>query len=419
MITPLGKNVESSWQALIEGRHGIQNIRDTILSGYSQEVIKTSLAAPVENFNLFHEPRFDIPEIKKAQKKWHRSAQFVLWAGLEALQQAELLNDSDLRLKNESTPPERFGISMGTGIGGASIVEEARLSIDSLSSKRIHPSDLLQVLPGRVDEVASMVFGARAFTDTTLAECAAGISSIARGADDLKLGRADIVLAGGVEAAINPSTIALFEATKAVSEEINPETAPRPFDEKSSGIVFGEGAGMVVLETLEHARRRGAMVLAEVLGYGKSSDAFRDTYPSDSGGARAMSQALSDAQTEVNNAYINAHATGTSADHKELNAISEVFSPEQVAGISSTKGATGHMFGAAGAVETIFSVLALRDNLIPPTLKLENPIPEAKGWYLSAREVTELIKDLDVAINNSFGFGGKNHVMVFGSLENA
>lgn len=421
MVSPLGLNVESSWLALINSGHGIENIRETLLKGYPESKVKTSLGAPVNGFDLVSNPHFKAGGINivKNRKNWHRSSELALAAALQAMRQAGLTDA--VRIDQAVIEAERFGVSIGSGIGGATVLTDTRMELETKEEPRVYPNEILNALPARPSEVVSMVFGPGeeespiAFEEALFEECATGNANIANAADQIRLGRADVVLAGGTEGALEPVTIAEFEATRAVDPSTDKNWASRPFDRDAAGLVFGEGAGVLVLESYEHARRRGATVLAELVGYGKSADAYKDTSPSGYGAVLALKRALADTRLEASDisGYINAHATSTGeADGTELWAISQLLSPEQF-GISSTKGATGHTFGAAGAIEAIFSIMAARTGIMPPSLKLDNPIEQAKNWRMSPHEATDIAGGIDLAINNSFGFGGPNYVTIW------
>lgn len=408
-VTPVGFTVAESVDRIMAGDDGIMSMSDSLLSDYPQ--MRVSVAAQIQNFNLQDNPELAERISTKEERKLHRCAQFALWASNEAVRQANLLAH-DGTIDRKWIDAERVGVRIGTGVGGANIVAETRLRIDD--GKRVAPSYILQMLPERVATTASMVFGAKGPVAEVTAACATGNANILDAVRLLRLREADVVIAGGTEAQLTPEGIALFDGTTALDATVDPRNASRPFHMDSNGFVMGEGAGILVLETAGHARRRGALVLAELVGYAETADAYHDTAPSGEGAERALRLALGDHALR-NNLYINAHATGTTGDAVELAAIGRVLRPEQVAGISSTKAATGHMLGAASAVESIVAIEALRRGMIPPSLKLDKPIPETEPWHMSEFKATKA--DIELAINNSFGFGGLNAVTVYARVD--
>jgi 3-oxoacyl-[acyl-carrier-protein] synthase II len=413
MVSPLGLDVKSSWRALINGEVGIRDVRGTRLDGYTEDSVKASLGAPVMGFELLDNPAFDKPDVRKDRKKWHLTAEFVLQAGFEALNQAGLLTPGELRVSEEDS--DMFGVSVGTGIGGAlDAISDVSDIIKGYSQKSVRPTAILHALPNRPSEVASIVFGAEAFADSVFAECATGLANIRRAAQEIKEGSANVVLAGGVEAGVVPISLAMFGATGAVNLGKDPLVASRPLNKDAGGLVMGEGAGVVVVESLEHARARNATILAELVGYGKSADAYKDTKPSGVGAIKAIRRALANAglkPSDLGTFYDHMHATSTDEDYQEMRAVSEVFDRSQ-GYANSTKGATGHTLGAAGGIETIFGVKALETDTIPPAMKLDDPIDEAEGWRTSPNEATEVDGGLDTVIKESFGFGGINEVLI-------
>lgn len=428
--TPNGMTVEGFWKDLINNNHGICDITD-ILEGYT-DIIQTRIGAPLPAFDLSEklaEEGFDVknPNIKKDQRSWHRSAQAVVWSGTMALKEAQLLKNGSFKVDAGQIDPNRFGIYQGTGVGGTLRMVDTQRILDGIGEKgRVMPNDMMHLLPGRVDEVPAILFNSRAFNDTVGTECAAGLSAIDRAMDDLRLGRADVVLAGGVETAAHPVTIAAFEVLRALNPSDDPEHNPKPFSENPGGLVLGEGAGQVVLETLEHAlwrrQKLGAAIniLAEVLGTGKSADAFHDTFPSEDGAGRAIDMALDDAgltdTEQISSMYVNAHATATDGDVLEFRSIARRFRADQIKGISTLKSHTGHTFGAAGALGTIAGVKALNTGLIPANRNLDEPLPETEGWEM-VPNVAKVAGGLEYTMVNAFGFGGKNRVAILGKAE--
>jgi 3-oxoacyl-[acyl-carrier-protein] synthase II len=407
-VTPLGESVAETWDAVVDGQTGFRNIREDILADYPQ--LRVHVAATVPDFSLLRDEYFGARLTEKDLRSLHRSAQFGMLAASQALRQAGLLHPDE---RHEIDPgvvdPDRVGVRMGTGIGGADELGPTRVKINQGGkSDRVMPTTILRVLPERVATSVSMYFQARGPVNTVIGACATGNLNIGDAARLLKLSEADVMIAGGTEAQISPEGIALFDGTTALDGTDDLSIASSPFNKRAKGFVMGEGAGALILETLAHAKRRGALVLAELVGYGETSDAYHVTRPSGVGAVRALQIAQ---RTVPYNGlgYINAHATGTGGDAIELTAISEVFSPDEIAGISSTKANIGHLLGAAGAIESIFSIEALRKQMLPPTLKAsQDPIPETAAWQMNFDAAART--PVDYAVNNSFGFGGLNAV---------
>lgn len=411
-VSPLGLDVETSWQRIINGEDAIADVSD-ILEPYPQ--LNTKVAAPIYDFDFLGEGSPFAEKLKpKDLRRLHRSAQFAVWAAREALLQAHLIQPDDgslFALDTAAVEPERLGVQIGTGIGGTELLADARITMRE--GKKLSPFAILQILPERVASTVSMFANARGPVSEKTGACATGNMNIIDAARLLRAGEADVVIAGGSEAQATAESIALFEAVTALDGSTDPAEASRPFHEEARGFVIGEGAGILILETEAHARRRGAAVLAVLSGYGETADAFHDTSPSGEGAIRALKLALQGLNFNADSGiYVNAHATGTGGDGIELNALGTVLDPELVKGVSSTKGAVGHLLGAAGAFESVISVKTLQEGIIPPSLKLDHPIPEAKAWEMSIGEATKA--ELDYAINNSFGFGGLNAVTVYG-----
>lgn len=449
--TPNGLSVEGFWGDLVSGRHAIRLIPD-IIGGYQAD-IETRLGAPLAAFNL-HEAldhvgfEIRLPKIYniyKDSKRWHRSAQAVVWAGSQALRQANLLKDDTLRVDEARIKPREFGAYIGTGLGGSPELIEIMRILDRRTAEReelkkhkkeeeitesdfsenINPFAMLHLLPGRVDEVPAMVFNAKAFNETFGTECAAGLASINAAVNEIKLGRAAAVLAGGVETAAHPATIWAFETLKALNKTDDPNAAPRPFSRNPGGLILGEGAAVVVLEPLDRVldrqRRTGSEVtiLAEILGTGKSSDAHHDTLASEEGPLLAIDRTLDDAgfdPSELTELVIQAHATSTTADAGEIVAIAKRFRQKQLAGITSIKGFTGHTFGASGAFNAIAGALSIRDNIVTANRNLDDPVPESEGYPMVPHRAIR-VQNIAKALIHSFGFGGKNRAAILGPGE--
>ncbi len=409
-ISPLGNNVEDTWKALISGKSGIKRVSKEDESGFRIDGVNSEvdIAGVVENF----EPAdfLSFKELKKA----HMSAIFSYAASVEALKDAGLFADSLTNID-----PERIGARIGTGVGGGSEIAEVEDVIINKGDQKISPFSMLRLLSERVVTVSSMKLGIKGPISAVVAACATGSIAIGDAVDKIRLGKADAMLAGGTEAAIHRVGVGSFHAMHALStDNENPEFASRPFNENVSGFVMAEGAGILVLESLDHVIARGAenQIYAEVLGNADTSDAYHDTQPSGDGAVRAMRIAMKESginPSEVN--YINAHGTSTPlGDEKELEAIVRVFGDElKHISISSTKSATGHLLGAAGGLEAVICVKAICTDLVPPTLNLENPI--VAGLDLVPNKYKKRI--VNIAMSNSFGFGGINSVLIFGKYK--
>lgn len=418
-VSPLGKDVESSWENLIDGRHAIKDIREEVLRNFPR--IRAHMAAMVEDFNLLDDTEISRVVDRGDMPYLHRSAQFALWAGAQALRQAGLITgnypDSRYLIDTSIVNPRRIGVSIGTGIGGAEVLGPARLHLEAQSRSNPKLTTIFNALPERVATEPSMNFGLKGPPGTVIGACATANMNFINAAAKIRLGDADFMLAGGTEAQISPEGMVLFDRITALDLSDDPETASRPFHQRGAGFVMGEGGGMLVLESYERACKRGATVLAELVGYGESLDANHRTKPDPNEQANAMQIAMDKTGYDRNyRMFVNAHATGTKSDGGELIALSQVVKPEDVVGISSYKGATGHLLGASGAFEAIMDIMALRTGIIPPTLKLNEMVPEAEGWSMVALEAMH-VGPIDLVMNNSFGFGGINAVTIFGKVE--
>ena len=408
LVTPLGCGVEHTWQRLLAGRSGVRRI-DTL----DVADLPAQIAGLVPRGS--GEGAFDLDQLLPAKER-RRMGDFMLYAiaaAREAMRDADYLPESDLER-------ERAGVLIGSGIGGLPEIERAALALHERGPRRISPFFIPSSLVNEASGVVSIEHGLRGPNHAVATACATGAHALGDAARMIQLDDADVMLAGGTEAAISRLTIAGFAIMQALSTSFNdtPEAASRPWDRARDGFVLGEGAGVVVLEELEHARRRGARIYAEVLGYGLSGDAHHITAPDpEAGGAqRAMRMALARAKlapTSID--YVNAHATSTPlGDPGEVKAVKAVLGAHASRiSMSSTKSATGHLLGAAGAVEAIFSVLSLRDQVVPPTLNLEHP-SEGCDLDLVPRQAKQ--RPVQYALSNSFAFGGANATLVFGKL---
>jgi 3-oxoacyl-[acyl-carrier-protein] synthase II len=400
-VTPLGNDIETTWANLIAGKSGADVIKQFDASTYP-----VNFACELKEFD----PKQWIDH--KQARRMDRFAQMIV----AAARQAEA--DSGFQVEPEA---ERVGASIATGIGGLQAFQDCYDILLARGPDRVNPFAIPQIIPNMGAAWVSMELGSRGPLSSQCTACAASNMAIGEASDMIRLGRADVVFAGGTEAGITPVGIAGFSAMRALSRRNEePEKASRPFDADRSGFVMGEAGGVVVLEDLEHARARGAKIYAELLGYGLSSDAAHITEPDPTGAnpARAMTMAFGDAGISPEDIdYINAHGTSTPlGDASETNVIKIALGEENArkTPVSSTKGATGHCLGASGAVEAIFSILAVNKNMLPPTINYETPDPRCDLDYIpnEAREA-----DVKVAVSNSFGFGGHNACIVLRELE--
>ena len=396
VVSPLGNDVETTWQTLVDGRSGAAEIKQFDASEYP-----VHFACELKDFD----PAEWIE--KKQARRMDRFAQMIVAAALQAR------DDSGVDIENEGA---RIGASIATGIGGLKAFQDCYDTLLERGPDRVNPFSIPQIIPNMGAGWVSMYLGTRGPLSSQCTACAASNMAIGEAADAIRLGRADAMLAGGTEAGITRVGIAGFSAMRALSRRNDaPEEASRPFDAGRDGFVMGEAGGVIVLEELEHAKARDAKIYAELLGYGVSSDARHVTEPDPSGEnpARAMRMALADAGVNEDELdYINAHGTSTPlGDASETKVIKLALGEENARNtpVSSTKGATGHCLGAAGAVEGIFSVLAVNRNVLPPTINYDEPDPDCDLDYIpnESREA-----DVRTAVSNSFGFGGHNAVIV-------
>ena len=399
-LTPLGNDVETTWKNAVAGVSGVGPITRVDSSEYTAKV-----AAELKDFNIE-----DYME-KKEARKMARFTQYAVVAAQKALE------DSRLEITDENAP--RVGVWVGSGIGGLETFEEQFEVYSNKGARRVSPFFVPMMIPDMATGQISIALGAKGVNSCTVTACATGTNSIGDAFKVIQRGDADAMITGGTEAPLTKMSFAGFCANKALSTNPDPDTASRPFDKNRDGFVMGEGAGIVVLEELEHALKRGATIYAEIVGYGSTGDAYHITAPAPNGegGVRAMKEAIRDAGLTVAEIdYINAHGTSTPYNDKfETMAIKEVFGEHanQLA-ISSTKSMTGHLLGAAGGVEAIFSVLAIKDSVIPPTINLETPDEECDLDYV-ANEARS--KEVQVALSNSLGFGGHNATIIFKKYE--
>jgi len=400
-LTPLGNDVASTWQALVDGRSGAGGITQFDSSDYA-----VHFACEVKGFD----PTEYIE--RKQARRMDRFAHLIV----AAARQAEA--DAGLEIASEA---DRVGAAVATGIGGLKAFQDCYDELLERGPDRVNPFSIPEIIPNMGAAWVSMQLGTKGPLSSQCTACAASNMALGDGLDSIRLGRADVMLCGGTEAPITEVGIAGFSAMRALSRRNDaPEKGSRPFDAGRDGFVMGEAGAVVVLEELEHAQRRGAKIYAELLGYGLSSDAQHITEPDPSGEnpARAMTMALRDAGVDPGEVdYINAHGTSTPlGDSAETRVIKLALGEENARNtpVSSTKGATGHCLGAAGAVEATFSILAVHNGVLPPTINYEDPDPECDLDYIpnKSREA-----DVRVALSNSFGFGGHNATIVFRRFE--
>ncbi len=401
IISPLGNELEVTWQNILSGKSGAKTVTAFDVTDYP-----TKFAAPVENFN-------DVNHLDVKTKR--RVDEFVQY-GLVASKHA--IENSGLELN--SIDSSRIGVSIGSGIGGLDTIEKNALTLDKRGPRKISPFFVPGAIVNMVSGLVSIEYGLHGPNLSIVTACSSGNHSIGFSARSISHGDCDVMITGGSEMAITPLGLGGFSAVTALStNNENPTKASRPWDKDRDGFVLGDGAGVLVLEEYEHAKARSANIYAEVSGFGMSSDAFHMTAPAEDGkGAKqAMISALKDADLDSSKIdYINAHGTSTPlGDIIEANAIADIFSSseEQIA-VSSTKSMTGHLLGAAGAIESIFSILSLRDNRLPPTINLDNLDADAPKLNYVANESQE--KEINYVLNNSFGFGGTNASLVFSKI---
>lgn len=394
-ITPVGNDVESFWKGIKEGKCGIDFIKSFDITDF-----KAKLAAEVKDFNP--EEHLD----RRAAKRMDRFSQFAMVAAKEAVK------DSALDL--ETIEKERFGVMVGSGIGGLGTIEEQHKKLLEKGPGRVSPMLIPMIISNMAAGNIAIEFGAKGICTTVVTACATATNAIGEAFHMLQNGIADVMIAGGAEASITPLAIAGFTSMTALSTSNDPKRASIPFDKDRDGFVMGEGAGIVILETLEHAEKRGAKIYAEMVGYGATCDAYHMTAPAPDGegGARAMKLAIEEAGIKNEQvSYINAHGTSTLYNDKfETAAIKSVFGEYAYkVPVSSTKSMTGHLLGAAGAVEAVVCVKALTDKFLPPTIGYSNPDPECDLDYIpnSGRQA-----EVEYVMSNSLGFGGHNATII-------
>src|SRR5438874_2492337 len=401
MVSPLGNDVQTSWSNLLAGKSGAAEI-----TAFDHANYNVHFACELKDFD----PTVWVD--RKASRRMDRFAQMIL----AAARQAEADSGVDI-----AAEPDRFGASIATGIGGLQSYQQCYHVLLTKGPDRVSPFSIPSIIPNMGAGWVSIELGTKGPLMSECTACAASNMAIGDAMDSIRMGRADVMLAGGTEAPISPVGIAGFDAMRALSRRNDePARASRPFDAERDGLVMGEAAAVLVLEELESARERGAKIYGELMGYGVSSDAAHMTEPDPTGEnpARAMRMALADAGVDPSEVgYVNAHATSTPlGDASETKVIKRALGEENAkkVPVSSTKGATGHCFGAAGAVEAVFTVLAVDRGVLPPTINYEQEDPECDLDYIpnESRQA-----DITVGVSNSFGFGGHNACIVVRKLE--
>ncbi|HEY4136711.1 MAG TPA: beta-ketoacyl-ACP synthase II [Alphaproteobacteria bacterium] len=409
LVTPLGCGVEATWDRLIKGESGLRAIQSFDVSD-----ITTKIAGQVplgdKASGLFN------PDDWVDTKDRKKMDQFIIFALAAAIQAVE---DSGW-MPTAEEDRDRTGVMIGSGIGGLPSIAEGAMTIHEKGPRRLSPFFIPAALINLASGHVSIKYGFRGPNHAVVTACSTGAHAIGDAARLIQWEDADVMVAGGTEAAVCRLGLAGFAAARAMSTNFNdtPEKGSRPWDKDRDGFVMGEGAGVVVLEEYEHAKKRGAKIYGEIIGYGMSGDAYHLTAPTpDGNGAyRAMQAALKRAQISPDQiGYVNAHGTSTPlGDEIELGAVKRVFGDHATTNLSmsSTKSAIGHLLGAAGSVEAIFSLLAIKNGILPPTLNLDNPSPGCEVVDLVPHKAKE--KKLDYALSNSFGFGGTNAALIFG-----
>ena len=400
-VTPIGNNIDEYLLGLQKGANGVSDI-----TLFNPEQHPCKFAAEVKNLQSenFIEP--------KESKRWDRFSQFGVIASKQAL------DDSGLEITEANA--SRIGVIIGSGVGGLLTMESQAQILSHKGPKRVSPFTVPMMIPNMATGLTAIALGAKGPSSAVSTACAAGSNAIGDSFRLLQLGKADAMICGGAEASITPLGVAGFASAKALSfRNDSPQTASRPFDAERDGFVIGEGSGILVLETLENAKKRGAQIYAEMIGYGSTCDAHHITSPSPggTGGAAAIKLALDDGSINIDQVdYINAHGTSTAANDKnETSAIKSIFKDRSyLIPVSSTKSMTGHLLGGSGGIEAVACILSLTHNFIPPTINYVNPDPDCDLDYVpnNARDT-----QLRVTLSNSFGFGGHNVCLVFSKLD--
>ncbi|MFD2116862.1 beta-ketoacyl-ACP synthase II [Paenibacillus yanchengensis] len=403
VITSLGADVEQFWDNILQGKSGISHVDAFDCSDYT-----TKIASEIKNFDP---EQYGLD--KKEARRMDRYVQFASVASLKAVA------DADLKI-GENVDAERVGVIVGSGIGGLGTWEDQHSILLERGPKRVSPFFIPMMIANMGSGQVSMLTGAKGPNSTSVTACASGTHSIGDSFRLIQRGDADVMITGGAEATIRPTGMAGFCSMRAMSvRNDEPQKASRPFDIDRDGFVMGEGAGVIILESLEHAQARGAKIYAEIIGYGMSADAHHMTEPDPNGAARCMIKAVEDAQINAEDVdYINAHGTSTPVgDISETKAIKIAFGEHAYKlAVSSTKSMTGHLLGAAGGVEAVILALSLKQDILPPTINLENQDPECDLDYVPNKPRHTQVR---TAISNSFGFGGHNASIVMKKYESS
>ena len=395
LITPVGNGVQDSWKNILNGVSGITNI-----TKFDATTFKSQVAGEVKNFdpNLY----LDV----KDSRRMDTFIQFGLVAGIEAIK------DSGFEITEENS--ERIGVSIGSGIGGINLIEKTSDIFDQGGSRKISPFFVPGTIINMISGNLSIMYGLKGPNISIVTACTTGTHSIGDASRIIEYGDADIMIAGGSEAAITELTVGGFSAAKALTQRNeDPKTASRPWDKDRDGFVIGEGAGVMILEEYEHAKKRDAKIYCELSGYGMSADAYHITAPSVDGPKRSMINAINNAGINIDEVdYINAHGTSTQiGDLNEVNAIKETFNDHaNNLIVNSTKSMTGHLLGGAGGIESVFTVLAIYNQISPPTINIFNQDPKCDLDF-AANEAKKI--NIKAALKNNFGFGGTNGSLIF------
>lgn len=399
MLSPVGNTAEESWKNLLAGKSGICKIEHFDTTDFPSKIAGLVKGFDPEQFVI----------TKKDARKMDMFIQYGIAAGLMAFE------DSGLKITPENAP--RVGCAVGSGIGGLGLIEQNISALIASGPRKVSPFFVPSTIINMVSGHLSIRLGARGPNVATVTACSSGTHAIGMSARLIQYGDADVMICGGAEKASTPMGIAGFCALKALSTRNDePEKASRPWDIDRNGFVLGDGAGILVLEELEHAKARGAKIYAELAGFGMSSDAYHMTAPCEdgAGASLAMQNAINDGGiTPAQVGYVNAHGTSTHlGDLGEIRAVKSTFGDAvKTLRISSTKSMTGHLLGAAGAIEAVITTMAVRDQVCPPTINLDNPDPEVEGINLVPNVAQKA--DFEYAISNSFGFGGTNGSLLF------
>lgn len=402
VVSPIGNTIEDYWNGLKEGKCGIKVLPEAL----QLEGTKVHVAGTVTDFNI----ESYIPA--REAKRLARFSQFAIYASMQALEMA--------KIDMEKEDANKVGVIIGSGIGALDIIEDEAKKLHEKGARRVSPLFVPMAIANMAAGNVSIYTGAKGVCSTVVTACASGTQAIGEAFRTLKLGINDVILAGGTEACITPLGIAGFNALTALSTSEDPMRASIPFDKERTGFVLGEGAGVIVMETLEHAKARGAKILAEVVGYGTTGDAYHITKPAPGGegAARAMQMALEEAKINPEDIdYINAHGTSTYYnDLYETMAIQKVFGEDTKVAVSSSKSMTGHLLGGAGGIEAIVIAKAVEEDFVPPTIGYKVPDEECTLDYVPNVGRSQKVR---YALSNSFGFGGHNATIVMKKWEEA